>query len=873
MYISNAAKALLGRSPQQPHPEASPRDVRGAKSGSTRKEYGLKHDEKLTEELRASEEQGAKVDGARKGAWLIDFVHDKWPAAKRDPKLFTRRRQHCWSLLRAARAKDKPKAPGATQLASYYEKVLSCRALKGRGYARTCAKAHVSKAHLKRQRGAGRPILCPELGEELWHWFVDTVRNVKGRIGNGLLLCQARSLKDELQDVYKDLLDAGTITEKDKPKLPKVTDGWIRSWRKRYRVSYKTKTVAYKVPRAVLLKRLGVFWRNNIRIRHFHRRMFPQGKLHFRAYDQKPMYFNQQGDQGTLANLDEWEVTVRECCHATRSRYTVMTKSVSMMPDETLEDVKARSHNSGDPASIAVLFKLQSSGASILPKLHVPDNVLVQFGPKGSYRTDTVVDWLKHDLGEADGDGNLEVVYLDWFAAHLADEVVQLIESKGHVALWKPGGSTPWVATLDTHYHMPYEREYQKQEQLDNIQQLLHGAAMPSTSRQTVLTRASDSWKCLDFEHLGKKSWADDGMTLPLDEENLGPKLRHQNVVFWQELHMDAVQKRIITEIDTLIDQGELTTWSQYRELLEVYDNHPGMVEGEDTARDRMGDPEDDEDDGESIAESDGGGPDDDDDDDVNGHDGAEVDGDEHAIDLGPAGSTTASTTHAAASSSGSSSSSSHLAKPSAAPAPTTEEEEADPGTELPSSAKLDRLAAYAMELGIKEPQVLKVIRENIRRAEQLDKGLHPARAIQDEFRARMDKRRMAMVQRAAQRREAVKKLKTADLELKKAEANAKAAKALGKVEADKAKQQLAECQAQKKTAQEKAKHEQARDHNIRHHFAACLVEKHLEFYVLSGAAKESAAKALAAHVRGQVAEKTHRMTYTPPFFCMPSRS
>ena len=97
------------------------------------------------------------------------------------------------------------------------------------------------------------------------------------------------------------------------------------------------------------------------------------------------MYFNQAGDQGTLACMDDWEVSVREVDCASRARFTVMTKHVDKDIDETMEQVAARSHGSGSPKRIGVLFRNKGSGERIRAGLEVPDDVLLQFGPKGSY--------------------------------------------------------------------------------------------------------------------------------------------------------------------------------------------------------------------------------------------------------------------------------------------------------------------------------------------------------------------------------------------------------------------------------------------------------------------------------------------------------
>ena len=89
-----------------------------------------------------------------------------------------------------------------------------------------------------------------------------------------------------------------------------------------------------------------------------------------------------------------------------------MTKNVDKDPDESMEEVAARSHGSGNPMRLGVLFKTKGKGEKIRADLTVPPDVLLQFAPKGSYRMENVVEFLNWDLGEADGDGDMELFFV-----------------------------------------------------------------------------------------------------------------------------------------------------------------------------------------------------------------------------------------------------------------------------------------------------------------------------------------------------------------------------------------------------------------------------------------------------------------------------
>jgi hypothetical protein len=73
------------------------------------------------------------------------------------------------------------------------------------------------------------------------------------------------------------------------------------------------------------------------------------------------------------------------------------------------------------PHKIGVLFKGKT--ARVLEGLNAPAWMLLQHQDSGSYRTCNVVDFLNHALPDATRPEESIIVMLDWFAAHLSDEV------------------------------------------------------------------------------------------------------------------------------------------------------------------------------------------------------------------------------------------------------------------------------------------------------------------------------------------------------------------------------------------------------------------------------------------------------------------
>ena len=56
-----------------------------------------------------------------------------------------------------------------------------------------------------RNVGSGRPVLAEEIGDELWLWFIDRLRNTVGRTSSNLLLVQGHILVADLKERWHKL--------------------------------------------------------------------------------------------------------------------------------------------------------------------------------------------------------------------------------------------------------------------------------------------------------------------------------------------------------------------------------------------------------------------------------------------------------------------------------------------------------------------------------------------------------------------------------------------------------------------------------------------------------------------------------------------
>ncbi|MCP4242166.1 MAG: hypothetical protein GY772_16545 [bacterium] len=431
-------------------------------------------------------------------------------------------------------------------------------------------------ARRKRKFGGGRRVKAAAVGEELFAWFVDTISNVKGRIPSSMLLQQAQVIVDDLKRFHELRVENGEIPPNAqglgaKLDVPVINSSWLRSWRRLYGVSWRSVNLRFKCPRHVLEERLIVFWENCLRIRFLHHFAEPHGELVFEGFDQKPLWLTAASQDRTLALRGARKVAVKENVPMTRARFTAMTRCRWPSPPS-------------DGKELAVLFKASGAGHHIRRHLHVPAGVLLQFQEKGSYRLRDVLEYLEWILDrsragkEASSQGRRVVYVMDWFSAHLDESIDRLVHEAGHAVLRIGGHLTGLVQVEDTHAHGPYSRHYKQRETEDAMDQLrLHPDRLPSTSRQTVMDRALESWRNVDHK-ASSQGFVADGLCGALDgsEDHL---LSADVAPFWHGLGMPARRDKIRAEIEAAVRERNLG-FDDYAELLQPYAPHAPLPEG-----------------------------------------------------------------------------------------------------------------------------------------------------------------------------------------------------------------------------------------------------------------------------------------------------
>ena len=559
-----------------------------------------------------------RVTGGRRG-WAAEWAKSEYPERCQTPADLSRFLKLCRKCAGPARKESKSQrgARALSQGAMGNAKLRQHGSTLGVGL---CT-VPVKPSRRKRHQGAGGPgqMKCPELGEELFAWFVDSIKNVRGRMPSFVLLDVARTLSQDLRQWHEERKEKGQLPPHAKLDLPKLDYPWLLRWRRRYHITWRTVNLRFKCSRAVLRSRLFTFWCNVLRIRYLLLLLEPWAELVFEGMDQKPLWFTASSQEKTLALKGARKVAVKENIPMTRARFTAMTRCRWPRPPE-------------DGKQLAVLFKAPGGGKNIRKELRVPAGTLLQFAEKGSYRLENVLEYLEWVLDRSRGSepsasedhagaghglepsaqshcpaavpAALEsrskrsveeaplqdetrsrkrrrVCYLlDWFAPHLDSRVDDLIHSAGHAILRIGGHLTPLVQPEDTHAHGPYTAIYKKNETLDAHEQLtLRPDKLPSTTRQTVLDRASLAWSQVNHWSC-TKGFEADGIANALDGSQDGD-LNPDVIDFWHDLGMPAQRDRIQAEVASAIAEGTVTRFEDYQHILQAYDAHAPLQEGQ----------------------------------------------------------------------------------------------------------------------------------------------------------------------------------------------------------------------------------------------------------------------------------------------------
>ena len=241
-----------------------------------------------------------------------------------------------------------------------------------------------SNAHRRQRRLGlqGHPT-SPNLELGLLEWWADHRDAVSTRLWTRDLVRSGLAIRTRIINMCERM-------SRETPVLPKVTQGWVRSFCKRHHISLKQGTVRYKVSFAKVKRRTRRCWLNSIRVRYAFQLMYGADRLkkslpdqpYLHVSDQKPMHFNEAESKGK-GTLD-WKGIP---CKALKS--DVAGSRARLSPN---------THMQNDPWSqppIECTFKLKTArclNALVIPP-HV--NMSLQHSESGSYDADGILRYLR----------------------------------------------------------------------------------------------------------------------------------------------------------------------------------------------------------------------------------------------------------------------------------------------------------------------------------------------------------------------------------------------------------------------------------------------------------------------------------------------
>ena len=115
-----------------------------------------------------------------------------------------------------------------------------------------------------------------------------------------------------------------------------------------------------------------------------------------------------------------------------------------------------------------MLFKSRAAKerAKVLKQIRLPGDLQMTatVGPKGSYREEHVMDYLRRWLDEwtpeREAAGDWRILYMDCYRAHLSPELADFCWSRGYVLLFHYGCTTGIAQVNDTDLHQPLSSLY-----------------------------------------------------------------------------------------------------------------------------------------------------------------------------------------------------------------------------------------------------------------------------------------------------------------------------------------------------------------------------------------------------------------------------
>jgi len=226
-----------------------------------------------------------------------------------------------------------------------------------------------------------------------------------------------------------------------------------------------------------------------------------------------------------------------------------------------------------------VLFKAKSARRTNKLTLPKGTNVSIAWAIKGSYREEHILayldKWLRPWTPERKAALDYRILYLDVARSHVGDAVVDFAFSRGYLALFHYGCTTPVAQVNDTDNHAEFERLYVEFEQAAFNQQQLYDPGNIGRTPQQLLNDVVATWRSLNHR-AGVEGHKRNGLSVALDgsEDHLITRTARE---FWLLANMPAERTRAMAEVDEAVATGQVRSMEDWRVLVR-HPESPGVL-------------------------------------------------------------------------------------------------------------------------------------------------------------------------------------------------------------------------------------------------------------------------------------------------------
>ena len=322
--------------------------------------------------------------------------------------------------------------------------------------------------------GAGRKVKATEVRQAMFKWFIDVRGSLKGHLPKKIF-------KAKCEELYQSWLSSQDEKPPKEEQL-QFSNQWIRGWMREFGVSLSKPNKRFSVSFDDRKERIIELIQNVYRVHYHFVTHFKKEPVIING-DQMPLHRNESSTQATMT-LKNQPMYVKENYMLSREHATVYTQ--------------LSTEESNPMPTPVIVFKGKGTRIHLEP----PAGMTVHWGPKGSYRLETMLDYIGNLKNRFNifTQKNNALYILDNFSVHCQSEVKQKLLQRGYIPVIMGGGITGDPQTNDTHLHHQLKAKYQYHRSELMLQKLCSNPEkIPNPTRDEMMRMLYDSWNEIDI--------------------------------------------------------------------------------------------------------------------------------------------------------------------------------------------------------------------------------------------------------------------------------------------------------------------------------------------------------------------------------------